>query len=297
VRPIAKWLLARPWNPVFALALSLVVPLAPVISGTCIVFLVLTVGVRKAVLQGAAAAALLATLTVLVGDSPLLLLRNIVAIWLPAVALAAVLQGSRSLSFAVQVSVIGAIVVTAGLHVIGGDPVTFWGDIVDRSHSALEGAGWNAETLALMQEYRDDIARQMTMMVVFLGWSTLVLVLVLGYGLQQSLPEQEVRYGRFSDLQLGRVLAFAMAIASMTALLVDANLLQDIAFVLFAAFWVQGMAMVHWLQSDGPLPVLAVVAVYVLLPFLHVLLIMTMAVLGYTDAWFNFRTRIAAGRK
>ena len=291
MRPIAKWLLARPWNPVFALALSLVVPLAPVISGTCIVFLVLAGGVQKAVLQGAAAAALLAILTVLVGDSPLLLLRNIVAIWLPAVALTAVLQRTRSLSFAVQVSVIGAIAVTAGLHVFGGDPVTFWGGIVDRSHLVLESARWSAETLALMQEYRDDIARQMTMMVVFLGWSTLVLVLVLGYGLHQCLPEQGVRYGRFSDLQLGRVLAFAMALASLAAFVVHAGWLQDIAFVLFAAFWVQGVAMVHWLHSDGPLPV------YVLLPFLHVLLIMTMAVLGYTDAWFNFRSRIAAGRK
>jgi len=41
----------------------------------------------------------------------------------------------------------------------------------------------------------------------------------------------------------------------------------------------------------GRLPLAAVVAVYLLLPFLQILLMTALAVLGYTDAWFDFRRR------
>ena len=45
------------------------------------------------------------------------------------------------------------------------------------------------------------------------------------------------------------------------------------------------------MQVDGELPLFVVIAVYVLLPFLHVFLIMALAVVGYTDAWFRYRRR------
>ncbi len=67
--------------------------------------------------------------------------------------------------------------------------------------------------------------------------------------------------------------------------------LQSLAVVLLGVFWLQGLAVVHWMHVDGELPLFVVIAVYVLLPFLHVFLIMALAVVGYTDAWFRFRRR------
>ena len=78
----------------------------------------------------------------------------------------------------------------------------------------------------------------------------------------------------------------------MLAFVVNAAWLSNIAFVMFVVFWIQGLAIVHWMHAEGTLPLAAVVSVYILLPLLQVLLITALAVLGYMDAWFDFRRRL-----
>ncbi len=73
--------------------------------------------------------------------------------------------------------------------------------------------------------------------------------------------------------------------------MIDAALLENLAFIIFVMFMMQGLAMVHWLHGEGKLPLIAVISVYVLMPFLQVLLIMVLALIGYTDAWVGFRRR------
>jgi uncharacterized protein YybS (DUF2232 family) len=73
---------------------------------------------------------------------------------------------------------------------------------------------------------------------------------------------------------------------------VDVPWIQNVAFVLFVVFWLQGLAIVHWMHAQQMLPVGAVAAIYVLLPFLQVLLITGLGILGYMDAWFEFRRRM-----
>jgi hypothetical protein len=106
-------------------------------------------------------------------------------------------------------------------------------------------------------------------------------------------PGESDDYGRFSDLNFGRVIALIMALLSLLAFVSGAAWLQSVAFVVFAVFCLQGLAVVHWLHSVGKLPLLVVIMTYVLMPFLHVFLIMALAVLGYMDAWFTFRRRVA----
>jgi uncharacterized protein YybS (DUF2232 family) len=138
---------------------------------------------------------------------------------------------------------------------------------------------------------QDVIAPQMTILVVFTTWSLYVAVLLLGYALLQMLPGQSNRFGRFADLSFGRVLAITMAIVSLTAMVSGANWLQNVAFLLFAVFWIQGLAIAHWLHAEKRLPGIAVVLVYVLLPVLNLLMVLGLAVAGYVDAWFGFRQR------
>jgi len=119
--------------------------------------------------------------------------------------------------------------------------------------------------------------------------------LLLGYSLyQQRLVDTDVEivdFGRFRDLNFGRVIALTMALVSLLAFVTDTTWLQNVAFVLFVMFMMQGLAIVHWLYGAGKLPRIAVVSLYVLLPFLQVLLVMVLALIGYTDAWFAFRRR------
>ena len=87
-----------------------------------------------------------------------------------------------------------------------------------------------------------------------------------------------------------------MAVSSVVALLTNAAWLQNIAFVLFAVFWLQGLAIVHWLHGRGILPAFAVVMVYVLMLPLSAVIVVGLAVLGYIDAWFGLRRRAPAAR-
>jgi uncharacterized protein YybS (DUF2232 family) len=90
-------------------------------------------------------------------------------------------------------------------------------------------------------------------------------------------------------LNLGRVIAINMALASVIAFASDAVWLQNIAFVLFLVFFLQGLAVVHWLHNKGQLPVFAIIAVYVLMPILNIILLMGLAALGVIDTWFRLR--------
>ena len=125
----------------------------------------------------------------------------------------------------------------------------------------------------------------------FTVWSFYVLVVLAGYALFQAVPGNARIYGRFCDLNLGRVLAAIMAAASVGAVLTGWTWLQNLGFVAFAVFWLQGLAILHWLRAEQRLPVFVLVMAYALLPFLNVVLVISFAVLGYMDAWFDFRAR------
>jgi uncharacterized protein YybS (DUF2232 family) len=115
------------------------------------------------------------------------------------------------------------------------------------------------------------------------------MVVLLGYTVWRTLPEKGATYGRFCDLNLGRVLALTMAASSVLAVLTGWEWLQNLAFVAFMMFWLQGLAIIHWLHAERGMPVLVVILAYTLLPFLNALLLMALAVVGYIDAWFEFR--------
>ena len=83
-----------------------------------------------------------------------------------------------------------------------------------------------------------------------------------------------------------------MAVASLLAFATGMFWLQSVAIVLFAVFWLQGLAVIHWMFVDGELPLFVVIMTYLLLPFLQVFLVIALAVVGFTDAWFRYRRRV-----
>lgn len=296
MRQIAGWLTARPWNAVLGLALTLMLPFAQIVSGATMVLLVLAQGARTATLIALAAAAVLSGLQAVFGNPVPPLLINAALVWLPVALLAALLRQSRSITLTLQVSAIVAVLATVGFYVALGDPTAFWTAKLAQIATVFEQSGLTQYATSLNAQ-REMIAPQMTMVFVATSWSMIVLVTVMGYALFQQLPDRKAVFGRFSELSFGRVLAVLMAVTSLAAFATSISVLQNLAFVLLAIFWVQGAAVMHWLHSDGPLPFLAIVAMYALLPFLNALLVMGLAVLGYTDAWFGYRPRINAARR
>ncbi len=295
MQPIATWLVARPQNGVLGLAGTLLLPLSPIVSGVVMVVLALQHGLRVSVVQAVVATILLAVIALLVSAPLDQILLNAVGTWVPALILAILARHWRSLTLTLQVSAILAIFATLAFFVVLGDPTDYWNAVITTLAEVFRENGL-VEQADLLQERQSIIVPQMTMLFVFFSWSLYVLVLLLGYALFQRLPGQEGVFGRFRDLNFGRVVASVLAVTSVLALVTGAAWLQNIAFVNFAIFGIQGLALMHWLRSQGRLPVFVLIASYALLPILNVVLVVAFAVVGYTDAWFNYRARATAGK-
>jgi hypothetical protein len=291
VRPVASWLVARPQNAVLGLAATLLLPFAQVISGAVIVLLVLQQGLRTALLESAAALAVLAVVSLFVNAPLAQLLVNALVTWLPVMLLATVMLRSRSLTLALQLAAIVAIVATLGFFLVLGDPTGFWIEVLTRLSAFFAGLGLQ-EQAELLATQTALLAPRMTMVVVSASWSIIVLVLALGYALYGTLPGKSTSFGRFCDLNFGRVLALIMAVTSVAAVFAGAAWLQNIAFVAFVIFWIQGLAMVHWLHVERRMHAVVVIGVYAMLFLLSALVVFALAVVGYTDAWFGLRNRM-----
>ena len=293
MRPLAAWLVARPQNAVIGLAATLLLPFAQVISGTVMSLLVLRQGAPQAALHGVIAVALLLVISLILGVPASQVLANAAVIWVPVMLLAALLRSRRSLTLALQVAALIALLVTLAFYLLFGDPATYWSDVLVNVAAAFRDMGLQQHADTLLAQ-REVVAAQMTTLVVLATWSLYVTVLLLGYAIFRMLADKPAEFGRFCDLNFGKVLALTMAITSVLAVLTGSVWLQNLAFVAFALFWLQGLAIIHWLHAERGLPILAVILVYALLPLLNALLIMALAVLGYIDAWFEFRRRKAA---
>jgi len=285
VQAIAKWLVARPHNAVLGLAVTLLLPAPQLTSGSIMVLLVLAQGVRIAVVEAFVAAAILAVTSVLLGGTIASVIGLMAGTWVPVALLAVLLVTMRSLTLTLQVSVIVAVIVLLLFQIAVPDPAAFWQPYLDVMAEIIRENGLQLDTTLLTAEV-------MTISAVLVFWMLYTGALLLGYWLYRGLPGETVDFGRFRDLNFGRVIAFTMALVSLLAFVIDANVLQDVAFILFVMFMMQGLAIVHWLHGEGILPVIAVVSVYLLMPFLQVLLVLVLALIGYSDAWFGFRRRL-----
>ncbi len=282
---LATWLVARPQNAILALAVTLLLPAPQLTSGVVMVLLVLAQGTRQAIIEALVAGAAVLTASLLFGASMASAVMLIAGTWVPVVLLAVVLLSTRSLTLTVQVSVIVAVAMMIAFYVVIADPVAFWQPYLDLMAEVARQSG-----LALNEELLN--AEVMTVSATLAFWMLYVTGLLLGYGLYKKLPTETSDYGWFRDLSFGRVIAFTMALVSLLAVVVGVTWLQNVAFVMFVAFWIQGLAIVHFMHAKKLIPPGAVVAVYVLVPLLQVLMITALAVVGYMDAWFGFRRRM-----
>ena len=284
MQAFAAWLVARPQHAVLGLATTLLLPAPQLTSGVIMVLLLLGQGTKLAIIEAAIAASVLLTVSLLFGVSIPSVVSLMTATWLPVLLLALLLVSSRSLTLTMQVSVIVAALALTGFYVVVADPVAFWQPYITAMAEVVRQNNLQLNTELLTAEV-------MTVSAVLAFWMLYTAGLLLGYALYKRLPRETSDFGRFRDLNFGRVIASTMALTSLLAFVVDVTWLQNLAFVMFVVFWIQGLAIVHWMRVKRRLPLAAVIAVYALLPFLQILLMTALAVLGYADAWFNFRRR------
>ena len=291
MQPIAAWLVERPRNGIFGLAVTLLLPMSPIFSGLVMAHLVFVNGIRLPAIQALVTVLLLVLLMWLMSVSAIQIAASAITWWVPVFLLATLARHWRSITLALQVSAIVAMLGTIGFFVVLGDPTEYWNNAIVASIEFARQAGLDEQANMLLNS-KPAVVPQMTMLFVSAIWTFYVSVTLLGYVLFQLLPGKDGVNGRFRDLNFGRVVAILMAIASVGAMLTGVVWLQNLGFVSFIVFWLQGLAVIHWLHAAARLPSFVLIMVYASLPFLNVLLVLALAVLGYIDVWFDFRGRL-----
>ena len=287
MQAMAKWLLARPRNAVLGLTVTLLLPAPQLTSGAIMVLLVLAQGARSAVIEASIAAALLALVSLLLGDSLASVAVLTTGTWVPVTLLAIMLATTRSLTLVLQVSVIFVVVTMLTFYSVVADPVAFWQPLLADMIATAERTGLPLDPQMLTADVAAVSAA--------LGfWMIYVGGFLLGHMAYKKLPGETQEFGRLRELNFGRVIAFAMALTSVLVMVIDVTWLQNIAFVMFVMFALQGLAIGHWLVANEVAPFATLLAVYVMmfLPLLQEIVIVVLAVGGYTDAWFGFRRRL-----
>ncbi len=299
---LLQWTTANPFRAFLAagfaaLVALLALPMAAWLPAAVVVLGLLAGGPPLAIAAGAGAAlALVWAFGPVFGAGPAFLIAA--AALLPSALAAVVLERSRSLGFVFQALTLASCLLVLAIHGLLGDPVRALAPVIVKLEPMLQRT---AETLSQMGiESSPEQIGQATARV---AWATLGWMVLLHAFLAQcaglwafSRTREAGLFGReFRKLRLGSfiaVLLVAAFLASLVSHRVTAGgwqAVDDVLFVLAAAFLVQALAVVHGLRE---LQVIGVVPV--ILAYVAVLLVpMALVGIGFADTWVRFRERFA----
>ena len=98
----------------------------------------------------------------------------------------------------------------------------------------------------------------------------------------------------FHRLRFGLTAGVAGAVVLVASVVLQMELLTNLAIVVIALFAFQGIAVLHALVAQFKMHVIFLVAVYVCLVFLSPQSIIVIGLLGMADTWLDFRNRLSA---
>jgi hypothetical protein len=216
----------------------------------------------------------------------------------PALLGAVVLEKGRSLSVAFQALTIGSGLLVLAINGLLGDPVRALAPVIAKLEpwlrelaDSLSRAGHVISAKELGEQTASYAWASFGWMVLFNAGVAQCLAL-WGYG---RLREPGLFGREFRALRLGNAVAWLLAGLFLATIGSNAfggggwQAVDDLQFVLAAAFLVQALAVVHGLRELQVIGVLPVVLAYVAV----VLVPMALVAIGFADTWVRFRERFA----
>jgi hypothetical protein len=297
---LLQWMTANPVRAFLASGLAALIsmfalPMAAWMPGGVVSLGLLAGGVPIAAAATAGAGlAFVWVFSPMFGTGPALLVA--VVLVLPSVLAAYALEKSRSLSFAFQALTVGCCLLVLGIHGLLGDPVRALAPVIAELEPALRQ--W-ADLLS--RAGIEKSPKEIGEATASLAWATLGWMVLLHGFLAQCAGlwgfgrlRQPGLFGReFRALRLGSVVAWLLVAVFAASFAAGGQggwqAIDDLRFVLAAAFLVQALAVVHGLRE---LQVIGVVPL--VLAYLAVILVpVSLVGIGFADTWVRFRERFA----
>ncbi len=299
---LLQWMTANPVRAFLAAGLSsfvalLALPMVAWLPAGLIVLGLLASGQAVAAAATAGAALVLVwAFMPLFGAGPAIVIATVVL--LPSVLAAIALEKSRSLGFVFQALTVASCLLVLAIHGLLGDPVGVLKPFIAKLAPMLRRT---AETLS--QFGIDSSPEEIGVATARAAWATLGWMVLLQAFVAQcaglwafSRLKQPGLFGReFRGLRLGRFIAWMLVAAFAASLVANRYFapgwqpIDDVLFVLAAAFLVQALAVVHGLRELQVIGVMPVILAYVAV----ILVPMALVGIGFADTWVRFRERFA----
>ena len=273
------------------MAISMLMPFSMILSGATLTVLILKASILKALFQCTVAMVFLIILGFFLNFGIVDIATNSFLYWLPVIFITLIYKKNSSFTLTVQLLSIISIIFLIYFFIVVGQPDTFWSEILNNLSTILTDSGLRDEAL-LIQKQMNLIIEQISSIIAVMIWSSYVFILAFGLNIYNSDESTSNSLDSFSDLNLGKFIAVFAALCSLSLFFADIYWLKNLTYMLLLFFWLQGLAVIHWFRNKRIIPRFLLVIIYVLLPVFNVLIVMLLAVVGYTDAWFNFRSRI-----
>lgn len=261
------------------------------ISAAVVGLVTLHIGTRQGLVVAAISAAIMAVLAQLLVGSYLPALVYLLLLWLPLWWIANRLRRDQKLSLGLLQSAAFGVVLIAGFYLVLDDPIAWWKILLDESFRIIfqDVSDVDSEQLNLMIE---QIANLMTGMMAVAFMLHLLGSLFLARW-WQAMHLNPGGFGReFREIRLGRVVAgVSVGLLIVAFALGDegGTLLIDLLMVMGMLFMLQGIAVVHGLVFNRKAHQGWLIGLYVLLTVAMPQTVMTLALAGLIDNWFNFR--------
>ena len=276
--------------------LSLLIPLLSLLSGAAVGLVTLRQGYRAGLQIIAASALAVAALELALGSTPLYGLALVFVLWLPVWVLAISQRRTASQGRSLGLALLFGAMLIVGLHLLTDDPAAWW---LERLQSLTQAAA-KADGLDVPGDTSvlGDIAALMTGVFGAMVSLNLFICLLLARWWQALLYNPGGFRDEFHALRLGRNIAVGAGVMALLAGFgsgMPQALAQDLMMLFSVAFAVQGLAVTHSLIRYRKASVGWLIGVYVLLlfPITMTQTVLTLALGGLVDNWFDFRQRFA----
>lgn len=273
----------------FGIGFLLLPPLA-MVSNACLSLVCLRAGLVQALWVGAGAVGILALLAWVLGLSPLLGVFMGLVQWLPTVALAQILRHTASWAL----TLLGAALLGIGgvllLHLAVADLPGVWLEILENTLGPFL-----AQTGMPPVEVSQNLLRAAELMSGILAMAmvlNMAVALVIARYWQAALYNPGGFAQEFQALQLGRIPALILLALLLGSWLGQSNLLTELALIMLALFFLQGLALVHALCRSLKMHRAWLVSLYVLLLFAFPQMMVILSTFAALDAFVHFRHRL-----
>ncbi|MDH3355387.1 MAG: YybS family protein [Chromatiales bacterium] len=258
------------------------------ISAAAVGLVTLHIGAKQGLVVATVSAAVMAVLGQLLVGSYLPAVAYLLLLWLPLWWIADRLRRDKVLSLSLLQSAAFGVLIIAGFYLALEDPSAWWRGVLDESFRIIfqDVSEINRTELSQMIE---QIANLMTGMMAVAFLIHLLGSLFLARWWQATLHNPGGFGGEFRDIRLGRVVAGVTVGLLIVAFTMGGAVLTDLLLMMGVLFMLQGIALVHALVHNRKAHQGWLIGQYVLLTVAMPQTVMTLALAGLLDNWFNFR--------